>query len=369
MASDSYWLKRQDKVTGPYALAQIQAGIRSGKILQTDELSKSQAGPWKTVASASGNRSSSTTAPQQARSDSPRDKPSGSTGTTAQPQPARAASQSNIDPHVGLEREYGHWTCPRCESHDAYEGTAQEYRPGVTVMREAGDTGMYFGASSGRYHLVSQVKCRNCSEELYADQHYTKTLYEMALEGARRIWAIKIALPISAMLLAGVIWGAYAWVVPLCRASDAFSPERQDDKFVLNQKATAEMHIAEARDMAAQNGAGDAAAAKALKKAANAYVDAWMFEEAVPLYEQVIPILTKALGTDDAETKETVQYLQSAKSKVIPWDPQRQPKKVEKKGGWGQEALFKLFLWPVSLIGCLLCCRLLIHVIEPYSPF
>jgi hypothetical protein len=227
---------------------------------------------------------------------------------------------------------------------------------------------MYFGTSSGKYHRVSQTKCRNCSEELYWDQHYKKTSYEMAIDGARRMWAIKIALPISALLFAGVLWGAYAWIVPLCRASDALSPQQQDDKFVLNQKAAAEMHLEEARGITTQNGVGDAAA-KALKKAANAYVDAWMFEEAIPLYERAIPMLTKALGADAEETKETIQYLQSAKSKVIPWDPQRQPKKVEQRSTWGQEAIFKLILWPVSLIGFLLCFGLLVHVIEPYAPF
>jgi len=115
-------------------------------------------------------------------------------------------------------------------------------------MREAGDTGMYFGASSGRYHLVSQVKCRNCSEELYADQHYTKTLYEMALEGARRIWAIKIALPISALLFAALVAAGYMTVVTIARYEDSELSKRYGAELA-EEVAKAEENLAKAKDL------------------------------------------------------------------------------------------------------------------------
>jgi hypothetical protein len=367
MAADNYWVKRNGKIQGPIAYEKVVAAIRGGKVLPSDDIGKSPDGPWQKIASAMSK--SRDAVPASAAVASPSIPEEQADARLAQRRRGSAAA-GEIDPRVGLKREHGAWTCPRCGSHDAYEGTVKEFQRGPTIMREVGDTGMYFGATGGRYYRALQMKCRSCGEELYWDQHYEASLYEQALDGARRMWAIKIALPISLLLFAAVMWAAYAWIVPLCRTSDQISPQRQEDKFVENQKALAEMRLSEARDIAAQQG-DEQAAAKALKGAANAYVDAWMFDEAVPIYERVLPMQTKSLGADAEETKQTLQYLQSAKNKVIPWDPQRPQKKIEvvKASSWGQEAIFKIVLWPVAIIGCLLFCRLIVHVVEPLAPF
>ena len=49
---DMIWVKRGAKIHGPYSKQQIKTGIKSGQVLQSDELARSDAGPWKNVAEA-----------------------------------------------------------------------------------------------------------------------------------------------------------------------------------------------------------------------------------------------------------------------------------------------------------------------------
>ena len=50
MDSNGIWVRRGSKVHGPFTDEQVKAGIKSGKVLPTDELARSDAGPWKSVA-------------------------------------------------------------------------------------------------------------------------------------------------------------------------------------------------------------------------------------------------------------------------------------------------------------------------------
>ncbi|MEC9092654.1 MAG: hypothetical protein VX438_08120, partial [Planctomycetota bacterium] len=45
----SYFVRRADRVSGPFTKDQVQAGIESGKLLDTDQISTTQEGPWQTV--------------------------------------------------------------------------------------------------------------------------------------------------------------------------------------------------------------------------------------------------------------------------------------------------------------------------------
>ena len=49
--SQQYFIKRGERVRGPFTSKQIKSGIRSEKIKQEDLVGRSEAGPWKEVRS------------------------------------------------------------------------------------------------------------------------------------------------------------------------------------------------------------------------------------------------------------------------------------------------------------------------------
>lgn len=266
MSSESIWVKRGDKVFGPFAYEKIAAGFKVGKVTRTDVISESQSGPWTTImgivarhALAGGDQ---TSLPPFATAFPEKKTPSPVASQAAVKKPVHKLSTSDIlarareakstgnqidenggfeeagaeasavsysangkngrshDDRVGMHVEYGEWECPRCGSNDTYEGTAMEYRSGPTFAREVGDTGMYMGASTGGYHKVYQTKCRNCSEELDWDDHYLPSSYEEALWAWMDRRAMKIAFAIAGVFFFGVIALLQFVVIPAMLSAD-----------------------------------------------------------------------------------------------------------------------------------------------------
>lgn len=50
MDSNDLWVRRGSKIHGPFSHEQVKAGIKTGKIVPSDELARSESGPWKSVA-------------------------------------------------------------------------------------------------------------------------------------------------------------------------------------------------------------------------------------------------------------------------------------------------------------------------------
>ena len=42
-----YFVKRNEKVNGPFSAAQIKSGVKSKKLTATDVIAASETGPWK----------------------------------------------------------------------------------------------------------------------------------------------------------------------------------------------------------------------------------------------------------------------------------------------------------------------------------
>lgn len=188
MSSKSFWVKRQEKVFGPFAYEKIAAGFKAGKVTQNDSLSESQSGPWTTIKTllirhvlAGGDNES---LPPLDVAFPPRKFPPGKANRAVDSRPTdgeKLDARADFDSRLGLKIEWGEWVCPRCGSNDTYQGTVKQYAQGPTFVREVGDSGMYMGATAGRHVLVSQTRCRNCGEDLYWDDHYQPSDYEDAL--------------------------------------------------------------------------------------------------------------------------------------------------------------------------------------------
>lgn len=50
MTEPQYWVRRQDRIHGPFSLGQITGGVQSGKLTLHDELASSNQGPWAPIA-------------------------------------------------------------------------------------------------------------------------------------------------------------------------------------------------------------------------------------------------------------------------------------------------------------------------------
>ena len=49
MPDGSFWVRRGDKVFGPFSHSQVRDGVRSGKLVDTDKLAVAADGPWRTL--------------------------------------------------------------------------------------------------------------------------------------------------------------------------------------------------------------------------------------------------------------------------------------------------------------------------------
>ena len=77
----------------------------------------------------------------------------------------------------------GTWTCPKCGSHDAYDGSTvvSEYRrgPSIGLENEFG-VSMSQPVNDGTEHkLMDVVQCRKCDIILNPDKDYTKSSGEI----------------------------------------------------------------------------------------------------------------------------------------------------------------------------------------------
>ena len=64
-----FYIKRGDKIGGPYTDAQIKSGVKSGQLTQTDFISRSEDGPWKSLNEVVARQQPTTAEPQDAQTE------------------------------------------------------------------------------------------------------------------------------------------------------------------------------------------------------------------------------------------------------------------------------------------------------------